>query len=177
MSEMVERIREGYLSAFSKHVKKGEPSPFYVADLVMFGLMDRNIALVEAMPHLIEEENIHAFAPLLRVQLDGLLRLHAFRIVGSPDELARHVLGGGELRKFKDKEGNKLTDRHLVISLKLELPWVESIYERLCGWVHFSESHIFAAVSEGEKDGMIEIGIGGYRKKIDDRIFQEAIEA
>ena len=114
MDEIVQEIRKGYLKAFSEHFEKADGTPFYITDLVMFGLMDRNIGLVEALPKLIEDENIHALAPLLRVQLDGLLRLHAFRIVEKPHDLAHHMIRGGELRKFKDKEGNKLTDRHLV---------------------------------------------------------------
>jgi hypothetical protein len=177
MDEIVQEIRKAYLKAFSDNFEKADGIPFFITDLAMFGLMDRNIGLVEALPKLIEDENIHALAPLLRVQLDGLLRLHALRIVEKPDELAHHVIKGIELRKFKDKQGNKLTDRHLVNSLKEELPWVEPMYATLCGWVHFSESHIFAAASEGVGKGSIEIGIGGFRKRVKPELFQEAIEA
>lgn len=177
MDEIVEEIRKNYLKSFSDHFEKADGTPFYITDLVMFGLMDRNIGLLESMPKLIEDENIHALAPLLRVQLDGLLRIHAFRIVEARDDLAKHVIKGIELRKFSDQNGNKLTDRYLVNSLKQELPFVEPIYETLCGWVHFSESHIFAAASDGEGESSIEIGIGDLRKQIPPELFSEAIEA
>jgi hypothetical protein len=65
----------------------------------------------------------------------------------------------------------------LVNSLKVELPWVETIYDTLCGWVHFFESHIFTAVSEGQGDGAIEIVIGGFRKKVKTELFQQVIES
>lgn len=149
----------------------------YLPDFVAFGLMDRNIALVEAIQELIAQKNIHAVAPLIRVQLDGLLRLHAFNLVENPDDLAMHIMRGNQLRRFKDKNGNQLTDRHLVNSLKLQLPWVEEFYETLSGWVHFSESHIFAAASEGKSEDSIEIGIGGHRKEIPPKLFEEAIAA
>jgi hypothetical protein len=99
MDEIVQGNRKGYLKSFSDHFGKADGTPFYTTDLVMFGLMDRNIGLVEALPALIEDENIHALAPLLRVWLDGLWRLHAFRIVEKPADLAHHVIKGIELRK------------------------------------------------------------------------------
>lgn len=177
MEDLVEELRKGYLSAFSDHFESADGKPFYVADLIMFGLMDRNIGLLESLPPLFKSENIHALAPLLRVQLDGLLRLHAFRIVESRDDLAMHVINGEELRRFKGNDGKPLTDRYLVNSLKEELPWVESMYDTLCGWVHFSESHVFAAASASDEEGKVTIGIGGYRQRIKPELFEEAKEA
>jgi hypothetical protein len=177
MENLVAELRKGYLGAFSGHFESANGKPFYVVDLIMFGLMDRNIGLLEALPPLFESENIHALAPLLRVQLDGLLRLHAFRIVLNRDDLAMHVIKGGELRKFKDNNGKLLTDRYLVTSLKEELPWVESMYDTLCGWVHFSESHVFAAASACDEEGKVTIGIGGFRQRIKPELFEEAREA
>lgn len=177
MDELVREIRESYLKTFQDHLSGSTGTQFYLTDLIIFGLMDRNIGLVESMPNLVKEENIHALAPLLRIQLDSLLRLHAFNLVSNPNELADHIIKGNELRKFKDKEGNLLSDRHLVSSLSSHLPFVETMYNKLCGWVHFSESHIFTAVSEGKGDRTIEIGIGGSRKKLDPELFVESIEA
>ncbi len=111
MNELASEIRERYLEVFSNHLSSTEVTNFYTADLVMFALMDRNIGLVEAMPALIKDQNIHAFAPLLRVQLDGLLRLHAFRLVKNTDELAEFIIKGNELRKFKDKKNNGSSEK------------------------------------------------------------------
>lgn len=177
MDNLVREIREGYLKTFEDHLSHSTNTPFYTTDLIIFGLMDRNIGLVESMPSLIKEENIHALAPLLRIQLDSLLRLHAFNLVSNPNELAGHIIKGNELRKFKDKDGNLLSDRRLVSSLTSHLPFVETMYNKLCGWVHFSELHIFTAVSEGKEDRTIEIGIGDARKKLDPELFAESIDA
>lgn len=177
MEQLVADIRKHYLSAFSKHMRSADGTPFYTADLVMFGLMDRNIGLVEAMPELFLSKNIHALAPLLRVQLDGLLRLHAFHLVENMDELASHMIEGKELRKFKDRCGEKLSDRYLVNSLKREMPWVETMYTTLSGWVHLSESHVFAAASKGIEERTINIGIGGYRENLPPQLFEEAMVA
>ncbi len=177
MEEVVEKIRKRYLEVFSNHLKSADETPMYVADLAMFGVLDRQIGLIESMPNIFESKNIHALAPLLRVQLDGLLRLHAFRIVDNMDELAHHILKGKSLRKFKDRNGKELFDSHLVNTLKTELPWVESMYKTLSGWVHFSESHIFSAVSDSEKENEIKVGVGSFREQIPESLFQEAREA
>ena len=177
MDQKIDVIRKKYLELFSDHFETANGTPFYATDLVIFGLMDRNIGLVESMPNLVESENIHALAPLLRVQLDGLLRLHAFRMVEKSEDLARHIIKGEEIRSFKGRDGQKLTDRHLVNSLKIELPMVESMYSELCGWVHFSNAHIFSALSEGNGEREISIAIGELRKKTDPKLIQEIISA
>lgn len=177
MEETVKDVRERYLNAFSNHLGAAHSTPMYTADQVMFGIMERQIGLIESMPAIFEEKNIHALAPLVRIQLDSLLRLHAFRIVESMDDLAHHIIQGKSLRKFKDREGQYLLDSHLVDTLKLELPWVESMYETLSGWVHFSESHILSAVSECDGELTLNVGVGSFRKKIPNKLFAEAKKA
>lgn len=176
----IERITDSatkrYLEIFSGHLRSAQGKQFYSADLIMFGILNRNLGLLRVMPTLIHERNIHALAPLLRVQLDGLLRLNAYRMVESTDELATHVIAGNSLRKFKDREGKDLTDRRLVDTLKDELSWVEPMYETLSGWVHLSESHVFSAVRSGENDSAIVVAVGN-QEEIPDQLFHEATEA
>jgi hypothetical protein len=173
VEKLVTNIRKRYLEVFSSHLGSAGSTPMYTADLVMFGISDRQIGLIESMPAIFESKNLHALAPLLRVQLDSLLRLHAFRIVEDSQDLAHHIIKGKSLRKYKDRNGKYLFDKHLVNTLKTELPWVESMYENLSGWVHFSESHIFSAVSEGQEENEIKVGIGGFRKDIPEGLFTE----
>jgi hypothetical protein len=177
MDDLAKQIRDRYLEIFHEHFSKADGTPFYATDLVMFGILDRQIGLVEAMPSIFESKNIHALAPLLRVQLDSLLRLHAFRIVADMDELARHMLKGNSLRDFKDRDGNRLFDKLLVDSLKKELPWVEDMYETLSGWIHFSESHIFRTLSEDKGDRSMKVGIGSFREEAPPELLDEAKSA
>jgi hypothetical protein len=177
IENLVSEIRKRYLSIFSNHLKQSDGKKIITTDLWMFGLLDRNIGLLEAMPPIIRYRNLHALAPLLRVQLDGLLRVYALQLVSSPEELALHVMQGGQLRKFKNSEGQKLSDKFLVDSITAEIPWIDALYEKLCGWVHFSDSHIFLAAKEGAKKGSIEVGIGSYRQDVPDAMIEEAIDA
>jgi hypothetical protein len=102
----------------TNHLSETDGTPIYTADLVMFGILDRKIGLIESMPAIFESKNIHAMAPLLRIQLDSLLRLHAFRIVNNIDNLANHIIKGNSLRKFKDRDGEpkKSVDRSVLIT-------------------------------------------------------------
>jgi hypothetical protein len=65
----------------------------------------------------------------------------------------------------------------LVNTLKPELPWVESMYDKLSGWVHFSENHIFTAISYGDGDRTIKVSVGSFREEIPETLFDEAKEA
>lgn len=174
MVELVADLRRRYLDVFSTHLQSANGKPFYASDLVVFGVLDRQIGLLEAMPSLFAEKNIHALAPLLRIQLDGLLRLHAFRIVESMHDLSSHIIKGKQLRNFKDREGALLQDRHLVSTLSKELPWIDEMYSTLSGWVHLSSTHIFTAVTEGEEDRTIKVGVGGFRENLPEGLWEEA---
>lgn len=176
IEEIVEAATKRYLAIFSGHIRSADGKPLYAADFVMFGILNRNLGLLRAMPALVKDRNIHALAPLLRVQLDGLLRLHAYRIVDSIDDLALHVIAGNSLRKFKDRNGKELTDRHLVDSLKAEIEWVEPVYETLSGWIHLSESHVFSAVGPGQEEGAIVVAVGS-QEEIPEQLFDEAVGA
>ena len=176
IDEVVAAATKRYLAILSDHLRSADGTRFYLTDLVIFGLINRNLGLLRATPALVKERNIHALAPLLRVQLDGLLRLNAFRIVGSMEDLAKHVIAGNSLRKFKNEDGQLLTDSFLVKLLKSDASWVEPMYETLSGWVHFSESHIFSAASPGETDGSFVLAVGEL-ESIPDQLFVEATGA
>lgn len=174
VEELVAELRKRYLDVFSSHLDGTTGKSFYASDLVVFGVLDRQIGLLEAMPNLFAEKNIHALAPLLRVQLDGLLRLHAFRMVENMHDLTSHMLKGKHLRNFKDRNGALLQDRHLVTTLSKELPWIDEMYSTLSGWVHLSSTHILTAVTEGEEDRTIQVGIGSFRENLPETIWEEA---
>jgi hypothetical protein len=174
IEEIVNEATAKYLAIFHNHIGNANRKRFYPADLVAFGLLNRNLGLLEAMPALFEKKNIHSLAPLLRVQLDGLLRLHAFRIVDSIDDLAQRLIQGEQLRQYLDRDGERLKDRYLVASLKRELPWVEDMYTTLSGWVHFSETHVFSALAKGAEERTIEIGIGSFQKELPEQLFEDA---
>jgi hypothetical protein len=177
MDELISDLRSRYLNVLRTYLEGANRNFIYASDLVVFGVLDRQIGLLEAMPNLFQEKNIHSLAPLLRVQLDGLLRLHAFRIVEYMHDLTSHILKGNHLDKFKDRDGTQLRDSHLVKTLSKELPWIKEMYSTLSGWIHLSSTHIFTVVSEGQEDRTIEIGVGSFRQNVPDSLWEEARSA
>ena len=85
-------------------------------------------------------------APLLRMQLDNLVRMSYMATAPDAGDVARHVLAGGQFRKLKDREGKLLTDARLLHHAEQAHAWVAPVYEATSGWVHFSSVHVFAAV-------------------------------
>ena len=148
----------------------------YSTDFVMFGLIDRNIALLDSFPYLLKTKNFHSLAPLLRIQLDSLLRLYAFQLVENQEELSQHILKGRSLRLFEDRHKKRLTDDRLVKSISKDLPWVRPVYEKLSGWVHFSGQHVYSIVSPAKTEGHIQVAIGSYRRPFPPEIFEECIQ-
>lgn len=174
---LVSELRKRYIKAFSNHFEQADGKPFYRTDLIMFGVMDRNIGLLEAMPPLFQDKNVHALAPLIRVQLDGLLRLFAFALVEDQDKLAAHLLEGKHLRNFRSVSGEKLTDRFLKEAMAPNFPWVPRVYDNLSGWIHLSFEHIRMATVIDDEKSQITVGIGSYRQHLPDSLFEEMVAA
>jgi len=66
---------------------------------------------------------------------------------------------------------------HEIVSvLSKEIEWISSVYEKTCGYVHFSESHFHKTLLSA-KDGKIEVGIGDKAKPIPDSALEEACAA
>lgn len=174
---VVAKLRKCYITAFSNHFERADGMPFFNTDLVIFAVMDRNIGLLDALPPLLKDKNVHALAPLIRIQLDGLLRLYAFSLVEDQNELAEHMLNGQHLRKFKSSSGVKLTDAFLTDCIASVCPWVPRVYEKLSGWIHLSIEHIRIASVIDNQEPQITIGIGAYRQHLPDLLFKEMIAA
>ena len=59
-----------------------------------------------------------------------------------------------------------MTDAHLAKKLTTEVPWVKSLYDQACGYVHLSEHHIVNTVGIPDEDGTTTIGITEYDGEI-----------
>jgi hypothetical protein len=118
---------------------------------------------------------------LLRLQLDIALRLYAAFRAGNPHEFANQVMDGAEIRKIKDKAGNRMTDQYLVECLAAESvknEWIKKVYRETSGYIHFSSKHMFSIWSGANKpEQTLEIQISAQDVDLPDIIYIEAIEA
>lgn len=88
-------------------VMKARGGAFYLADHVVLGVLKRSLDLLDGMQVLVRRWNFVAAAPLLRLQLDNLLRFHYLGQQGFSDELSKAMLSDEPLYKFKDHTGRQ----------------------------------------------------------------------
>ncbi|HFG2066236.1 TPA: hypothetical protein ACGF3R_003427 [Vibrio cholerae] len=157
-------------------ITRASNGAMYKMDLFSSAVVNRSLELSKGFESMIKSELFLCAAPLLRLQLDNLLRYSALWLVENPDAVCLDVLGGKPIKKIKDKSGKKMTDAYLVSVLSKEIEWISSVYEKTCGYVHFSESHFHKTLLSA-KDGKIEVGIGDKAPPVPDSALEEACAA
>ncbi|GAA3594584.1 hypothetical protein Q4Q39_06950 [Flavivirga amylovorans] len=109
--------------------------------LCVMSALKRALSTMEGIKVLIENKNFTCAAPLSRMYLDNLIRLHAFSLCDNPNNIAIEVLSGKKIKDLKDKNDKKMYDSYLVESLSTDYPWIINVYDRTSGYVHFSFQH------------------------------------
>lgn len=127
-------------------------------DLLLISIVNRTVNLNSAFTQLIRNNNFIAGAPLIRINLDSLLRLYA-SIISEYDRntFAIEVRKGAKIRNMKLKgTKTRLLDTILVEELsKIEgMDWVKKVYDAGNSFVHFDNAIIFSSqkiISDEEK--------------------------
>src|SRR5262245_28325968 len=105
------------LVAAARGMMRAGGSALFALDLVATLALKRAIAVLAGFASLIEQHNMTCARPLLRVQIDNVLRFYAFSLVNDPQKMAREVLAGTHIRKIKDRDGQALADAYLISKL------------------------------------------------------------
>lgn len=140
VSEHIDKLKSYEKKIFDIAKKMFEPGKvfLYPLDILANAVMNRSVALIDGFCGQIENENFICAAPLIRLQLDNLLRFYASFIVQDPHNFALKVFKGIEIRKLKDSNSIKMTDRYLVSRLSKEYSWIENVYRETSGYIHLS---------------------------------------
>ena len=128
-------------------VLKAYDGTFYSLDHLFLAAINRSRSQVGAFIDLIISGNYLAAAPMIRMQVDSILRLSASRLVDNPHDFALKVLAGEPIRKMKDRSGKKMMDAYLLDKFKHENPWIEGVYRAGSGFIHLSEKHMFGVLT------------------------------
>lgn len=144
-------------------------------DLFLIALLNRTVNLNRGFVKLIRDNNYITAVPIIRINLDSLLRVYASGISEHDrNNFALAVISGEQIRKMKIR-GTKtpMQDIHLVNSITkvIGMEWVKDIYDSGNSFVHFSDNIIFSSqriVSVQER--MMEFTIGMNDSFIDDEI-------
>ena len=154
------------LLSLAGRVAKADEGNVFAVDLMTMAVVNRALELSEGFKLLIKNELFLCAAPLLRLQLDNLLRYSAVWLVEKPHEFCMEVFKGTPIKKLKDASGKKMKDYYLVEKLSHEIRWIKSVYEKTCGYVHFSEEHFHKIITSAADDGSFSIGVASYSKPV-----------
>jgi hypothetical protein len=152
----------------------------FLAPIDIYSLMvlRRSISLVYGFTELIRSNNFMCAVPLIRFQIDNLLRFRAAFLVDNQSKFVVDVLQGKEVRKLKDRSGKNMTDAYLQDLLENEYSWLKEVYKKTSGYIHLSESHFYNTLrskKNGQK-GTVEIYIGPDDKMVNDLEYEQATE-
>lgn len=133
-------------------------------DLVIIAVIQRSLSLIDGFTVMVERRNVLCAAPLLRLQLDSVMRLYACCLVDDPHSIALRLLEGHPLSKAKSKDGHALTDKYLHGEVSKLYPWASRVYTATSSFVHLSMPHMLApvtALDDSERSMNIAVGMRG----------------
>lgn len=151
---------------------------FYLFDMLAIAALNRSLSLCSGFRKMIYLRNFICAAPLVRMQLDSVLRIYAAFIVDDPHSFSRNVFKGISVRNQKDKNGRKMTDANLVEDLSKDYNWIKNVYKQTSGYVHLSEKHIANTHKSFDKEtNSVEYIVATNQNFLPKEIFLEAINA
>jgi hypothetical protein len=128
------------------------------SDMLVAALVNRSMGLIRGFCSMITGNYICA-APLVRLQLENLLRFSALWLVDDRDDFTAKVISGAQINKLKDRDGKQMNDGYLAQRMNERIPGLAQVYKAACGYIHFSDAHLYhTLVSTGERSVRIEIG-------------------
>jgi hypothetical protein len=132
----------------------GKTTPLAPCDYVILSVLNRSLDLVDGFLWSFNRWNLSTAAPAVRMQVDNVLRLSLLLRAG-PGPVVDLLLSGDPLNKIRDPlappdKKFKLTDERLRLYARERFPWLDLVYEKSSGWVHFSSVHIGVTLEVSE---------------------------
>ena len=151
----------------------------YAMDLFISGALNRSLALSDGFRGLVKSKNLICAGAILRLQIDTAIRIFAGTLVEDTNNFVSDVLKGKHIRNFKDRDGNRMTDRYLVTKLSDEYPWLPNVYDKTSSYIHLSDTHLFASVQNVKKDKRtLSVKISPVdRDEVPEKLYDKAVEA
>ncbi|HEX4765389.1 MAG TPA: hypothetical protein VH414_03835 [Lichenihabitans sp.] len=132
---------------------------FTMANMFGWGIAGRASAMTSGFRSMIEQKNSLCALPLLRMQLDNVLRLYAGFFATDHIDFCTKIFRGDRIDRMKSFDGHRMTDKFLVKRVAVQNPWMTRVYETTSGYIHLSGKPIQHVIRE-ESDGTRHIIIG-----------------
>lgn len=129
----------------------------FMEDLYILSAVDKSLKLIDSFLFAMEQRNITVLAALTRMQMDCVLRTYASTLVEDSGDFCKRVLCDNvRIDKEKSVSGINLSDKNLCLELEkvLKLP-IYDLYQKVCGYVHFSSSSFHNSVKLSGNSGFI----------------------
>lgn len=133
---VLQLLYEDHIPTVKGFMLAGEGTMFRI-DLFLSGVLQRSLHLVRGFLATFDDWNIVCAAPLVRLQIDNLIRVSYVCRHPSSDDVAGEALDT-DFRHMVDEKGKKLYDHQLVDQTKTHHPWLKPVYEASSGWIHLS---------------------------------------
>lgn len=143
-------------------------------DFVLLGIIQRSIELTKGFIDLMDQWNLLCSAPLIRLQIDTLLRLAYLSSLDDPEEISKKIFNGEHINRIKDNEGKKLSDARLRDYARKSFHWIDEVYENTSKFIHFSDKHISSSIlkiNENDHIAYFVIGNGTKNAREEDIVF------
>ncbi len=163
----LENSRKTILEHGMKNLKAAGGN-FFHTDFVFIGAANRSLALIDGFISLHQSRNFLCMAPMVRMHLDTLLRLHALKMVDSVEKVAAAIFQGEQISKMKGTSKLTLTDRNIRENFieywegqGRDVSWVQSVYAATSGHIHLSKAHVFSTMKDTDSPDSISLSVSG----------------
>jgi hypothetical protein len=143
---MLSGMREDHQRIYDRAVVRVHPELHAIDHFVAIA-MRRSVAMIRGFLLLMDDSNEFAAMPLIRLQLDSLLRISALAVVDDPFALAKYMLEGNDLPKY-DKKRYDLSDAALRKRLEGKYDDIDRLYKITSGYVHLSNHHLIRMIDD-----------------------------
>jgi len=148
---VMERIRH-LLSSRNDHLElyermlSADCGRLFGPDFVAQATLHRSLSLINGFVLMVKNRNFMCALPLLRLQVDSLIRLYSLTLVDDTNPVVSALFKGTPLRKVKSRNGERMTDAYLHQQASKLWPWVSKVYQWASQFVHFSAPIVTAPV-------------------------------
>jgi hypothetical protein len=140
-----------------RRIQEADGGVIWPVDVIALAALHRSLMLINGFVVLVEQMNPLCAVPMVRFQLDNLMRLNACRLVDDAVVVMYAMRDNTPLAKIKGIDGKPLTDKYLYEELTRCLPWVTSVYRSTSAFVHFSAPVLYAPFTGDDSN---RLGIG-----------------
>jgi hypothetical protein len=143
---------------------KGLAGSIGPVDLLLGAIVGRSLDVLGGFADAFDRWNVTVASVLVRLQVDNVLLAHVNLTTPDPDGLLAHLVADkrmaslvvpeGMASRLRPKDRKRFTDQTMRWLASQEHPWIDDVYTKASGWVHFSSIH-YANVWKFGDDGSV----------------------